>query len=177
VPRYFDDLAPITTASVAGAGVDEQVREFRLERVRQGMDAGWTNAQLATDLGVSSGTVEKLKRDVRGAPSEHNDLQRAARLERAQAALELQRSGLSRAEIAEKLEVSVESVKELLRDAKFYADPATDSARRELANAAHAERAQGTTREQFQRARGLTNGKASESWRDAAVLNAPSPTP
>ena len=71
----------------------------------------------------------------------------------------------------------MESVKELLRDAKFYADPATDSARLEVANAAHAERTQGTTRGPVQRARGLTNGKASEAWRDAAVLNASSPTP
>ena len=74
LPRYFDDLAPTTTvaATATPAGVDEQVRAFRLERVRQGMEAGWTNAQLGADLGVSAGTVEKLKREVRGEPSQHN---------------------------------------------------------------------------------------------------------
>jgi DNA polymerase-3 subunit epsilon len=86
--------------------------------------------------------------------------------------LKLQESGLSRAAIAEKLEMSVESVKALLRDAKFYTDPTTDPGRLEMANAARAARASGRTREQFARIQGLTSGKASEAWRDATVLNA-----
>lgn len=95
---------------------------------------------------------------------------RADRLERCRTAVELQRSGATRKQIGEHLDVSEEGVKALLRDGKFYADPDTDPERLDLAKAAATARAQGLSRATFGDQAGLSKGKGDESWKDADVL-------
>lgn len=92
------------------------------------------------------------------------------RAKRGQQALTMQRAGASRAEIAAALEISQDTVKSLLRDARFYANPESDPSRLARAREARRARDAGTTRDQFQADRGITSGKASETWRDSAML-------
>ncbi len=99
-----------------------------------------------------------------------NTLVRTERLVRCRQAVVLQNNGASRGQIAEHLGVGAEAVKALLRDGKFYEDPATDSDRLELAKRAAAARAEGLTRALFGDRARLSKGKAEESWRDADVL-------
>lgn len=109
----------------------------------------------------------------------HNSDQRSARLDRGQVALELQQAGWARAEIATHLGVGAETVKGLLRDAKFYANPQSDPSRLNLTHVAMAARQSGMTRDAFAQEQGLSRGKADEVWRDADVLrtNAQKPPP
>ena len=106
------------------------------------------------------------------AKSSYNVNARNERLARGQRALELASAGRTRKEIAAELGVGIEAVKELLRDARFYADPATDPARRELVAAATTAREAGKTRAEFAAAHQLSASKAKETWRDAEILNA-----
>lgn len=92
------------------------------------------------------------------------------RAERGVQALMMQRQGASRGHIAATLHVSQETVKSLLRDAKFYENPQSDPARLVIAREARDARSSGVTRDRFQRDRGLTAGKSTEAWRDAAML-------
>jgi DNA polymerase-3 subunit epsilon len=101
---------------------------------------------------------------------DHNGDQRSARLARARTALELQQAGWARADIATHLGVGPETVKGLLRDAKFYANPQSDPSRLNLAHVAMAARGGGMTRDVFAAEQGLSRGKADEAWRDADVL-------
>ena len=149
----------------------EEARQARLDQVRDGMERGWTNREIGSDLGVSLSTVEKLKREVRrGEAWDRNSEERAARLDRAREALGLQGQGRSRAEIGQRVSLSEATVKMLLRDAKFYIDPASDPARRRLACAAAAARRDGATRAKFQCDQGLSKPKSTEAWKDADVL-------
>lgn len=102
--------------------------------------------------------------------SNHNQQTRSNRLERCSRALSLQREGLSRAAIAEELSLGPETVKSLLRDAKFYEAPANDEERLSLARAAATARESGLTRSAFQAALALSPAKAVEAWRDADVI-------
>lgn len=95
----------------------------------------------------------------------------AAREERGVRALEMQRRGSPRAEIAAALGVSRDTVKSLLRDAKFYENPQSDPSRLVLAREARQARDAGITRDAFQVDRGITSGKSTEAWRDAATLD------
>ena len=136
-----------------------------------GMEGDLTNREIAAHLGVSSGVVEKLKREVRGGEAwDRNSEERAARMNRAREALGLQAQGRSRVEICQRMSLSPETVKMLLRDAKFYADPASDPVRRTLAYAAAAARRDGVVRSKFQADQGLTKPKSAEAWKDADVL-------
>ena len=96
---------------------------------------------------------------------------RSERLARGQRALELAAAGRTRREIAAELGVSPDAAKELLRDARFYADPATDPARMELVAAATIAREAGRSRAQFAAEQQLTQSKAKETWRDAEIIN------
>jgi len=107
--------------------------------------------------------------DARGG-NPRNRQQREERLARCREAVEYQDAGFSRREIAEALDVAPETVKILLRDGKFYADPESDPARSGAALAAAQARESGQTKEQFRTSQGLTAPKASEAWKDADVL-------
>jgi DNA polymerase-3 subunit epsilon len=107
-----------------------------------------------------------------GGRNASNAAARQNRLERCRRALELQSSGFTRREIGEAVGVSAESVKALLRDAKFFADPASDEERLQRASAAALAQRQGLTKEQFQVQVNLTGPKVNESWKDADVITA-----
>jgi hypothetical protein len=92
------------------------------------------------------------------------------RAERGKQALDMQRTGSSRVDIAGALGVGLETVKSLLRDAKFYENPESDPSRLALAREARQARSTGVTRDRFQGDRHLTPGRSTEAWRDAAML-------
>jgi DNA polymerase-3 subunit epsilon len=94
----------------------------------------------------------------------------ATRANRGVRALDLQRSGMTRAQIGKALGVGLETVKGILRDAKFYENPLSDPSRLALAREAYAARRAGLTRDRFQAEKGLSPGKSTETWRDAAML-------
>ena len=65
-------------------------------------------------------------------------------------------------------------MKAVLRDGKFYSDPATAPARLRTAHLAAKARRCGLTRAQFQAEQRLSPAKAKEAWRDSDVLLGPS---
>lgn len=95
---------------------------------------------------------------------------RRERLQRCQEAVELQAGGETRKQIAARFAVSEESVASLLRDGKFYADPASDPVRLGIAKSAAAAQQLGMTRADFRAEKGLSAAKADEAWRDADVM-------
>lgn len=100
----------------------------------------------------------------------HVGISMKERAERGRQALAMQRGGSSRADIAAAHHVSQETVKSLLRDAKFYENPQSDPSRLAIAREARQARASGVNRDAFQRDHGMTLGKSTEAWRDAAML-------
>lgn len=103
-----------------------------------------------------------------GAPRVESS--RADRVQRALTAVEQQRQGAARDQIAASLGVSVGTVQQLLRDGKWYLDQTTDAPRLSLAMAAANARAGGESQSAFQAGQALSRGKADEAWRDAAFL-------
>lgn len=99
-----------------------------------------------------------------------NATKRAERLARCAEVVALQEDGLNTVEIAKKLGIARETVKILLRDGKFYANPASDSVRLGLAQDARAAMSSGVVRAEFQSSRGLSGAKSKEAWKDADVL-------
>ncbi|GAA2135441.1 hypothetical protein GCM10009844_00700 [Nocardioides koreensis] len=108
--------------------------------------------------------------DTRGN-NEFNSALRTGRLDRCREAVELQREGFTRKEIGEWFDVGGETVKAMLRDGKFYADPASDPGRAAVAQAAADAKRSGLTRAQFQLGQKVSAPKAQEAWRDADVLD------
>lgn len=86
-------------------------------------------------------------------------------------ALCLQRSGLARGEIAEKLNRSVDTVKSLLSDARFYEAPDEFPERLMLAQQVGALRAQGLTQDEVLHHAGVSRKIGLRAWRDAQVLS------
>lgn len=85
-------------------------------------------------------------------------------------ALRLQRSGMARAGIAESLGRSLDTVKSLLSDAKFYESPESAPERLALANQMAALRARGATQEEAIEASGISKNTGARAWRDAHAL-------
>jgi len=115
---------------------DDQIRElFR---------AGESKAGIGRSLGVSHDTIRKVLGDHEGRPSQGgtsawSDATRNDRIQRCFRALELQRVGASRAQIARLVGTSPESVKDLLADGRFYQDPESYPERLALARQAVSE--------------------------------------
>lgn len=149
----------------------EQSRQHRLERAAAAEAAGMSNEELAASLGVSAATATGLKRQARGRAWDRNAEMRAERLERCASAVRLQDQGLTRAQIAVELSCGVETVANLLRDGRFFADPTSDSDRLDRAHDAARATASGLTRAQWRAARELSSAKAAEAWKDADVLD------
>lgn len=157
IPKYWDELMRDKRRArrEERAAERKQERQATAQRVaerafqREQRDArivdlhgnGRSRAQIAAELGVSSSTVATVlaKAGIR-ATGGMNDYSRAAqeaRIRRCQQALSLQRSALTRAEIAHAMGVSAETVKLLLRDARFYQAPEDSPERLNLAVLAH----------------------------------------
>lgn len=113
--------------------------------------------------------VRRVRATSRPDGAEFNDRQKADRRQRCSDTVRLQQQGLSRDDIAFKLGVSTGSVKELLRDGRFYLNPASDIERLELSRTALQAKRRGLTRDQFGSENALSNKKAIEAWRDAEI--------
>ncbi|UYY83093.1 hypothetical protein OIT41_08700 [Arthrobacter sp. YA7-1] len=117
--------------------------------------------------------VVTASNDTAGIPRLENAFNAAARrdrLERCNRAVELRALGLNRRDIAERLGVSVDRLKVLLRDGRFYSNPMSDQKRLHRAGAATRARKRGLTKDEFHADSGLTSAKASEAWKDAEVV-------
>ena len=132
----------------------------------------WIAAKRKSDplCGDCRGVSKKTSTGPNDGRNVTNIAVRGERLERCAQAVELQKNGASRREIAEQFGVGDETVKALLRDGKFYASPEADPERLDMAKRAAEARARGLTRTYFGDEARLSNGKADESWRDADVL-------
>lgn len=125
-------------------------------------DRGMTNGEIASKHGVSSSTVGKILKSAgrnsnraipdpnRISSANHVDLSRLEhpyygftrynaeailnRAEKCVRAANLQRTGISRAKIAEIMDISLKSVEKYLPDGKFYIDPRINEHRMELAS-------------------------------------------
>lgn len=140
--------------------------------INPGRATGWTWSPLL--IATTAGTAAQRKRptptgDDRGR-NDFNTATQRARVARCAEVVALQAAGSSRAEIAARVGTTTEGVKLLLRDGKFYADPASDPLRHETAKKASRARAERRTRADFQAQFALTTPKAQEAWRDAGVL-------
>ncbi|NYF99678.1 hypothetical protein [Janibacter cremeus] len=93
------------------------------------------------------------------------------RLARAGRALELQRHGHTRAEIAAALSTTPDTVKVLLQDARFYEDPTSNPERLDLAFAAITAVAAGKSKTAFHAESNRSERLTSRAWRDANTLD------
>ena len=151
----------------------QEARGRQREAVSARLAQGWTIARIAVELGVGIGTVQSLKGEADPAQgANHNTDELLARMARARAVLDMQLAGLSRDDIARRMQLGKETVKELLRDAKFHADRRTDPPRLSTARAAACAQQSGVTRQQFATMQHLSAAKAAEAWRDAKILTA-----
>lgn len=139
-----------------------------------GTKSAWSWSPLLMASSSSTATAKEKKKSVRGDDRGRNDFNIQAqreRVARCAEAVRLQQHGLSRTEIGRQLGAGSDAVKMLLRDGKFYANPASDPVRAALARQAEVSRELRLTRAQFQVQAGLSTPKALEAWRDAAVLH------
>ncbi|MDF9277596.1 hypothetical protein P4U43_07320 [Arthrobacter sp. EH-1B-1] len=96
---------------------------------------GLPKTAIARALKCSEHQVRSLLR-ARGIPApDANEISRSARLNRCHQALALQQDGLTRNEIAQFMGCSFETVKGMLKDAKFFEHPSSDPQRLERAQA------------------------------------------
>lgn len=87
---------------------------------------GLTKISIARQLGCSETKVRSTLTAAGVSTTNANAVSRDERLTRARLALELQRGGLTRLNIARQLEYTIDTVKGLLKDAKFFEDPTSD---------------------------------------------------
>lgn len=140
--------------------------------INRGRETGWTWSPLLIATAATSAAQRKTPTST-GDDRGRNDFNSATQRERVARCAEVvafQGAGLSRGEIAARMGTNTEGVKILLRDGKFYADPATDPLRHEIAKKAAQAREERCTRADFQAQFLLTTPKAQEAWRDAGVL-------
>lgn len=136
--------------------------------------AGRSQRSIAVELGISEHKVRQLTQDVptqgpRGAW--HANLQEN-RISDAISALELQRAGFTRAQICTEMQRSIESVKDLLSDAKFYEAPQEFPGRLALAELARSARDEGLPKDQVLARLGVSRPAGMRAFRDAAALAA-----
>ena len=136
--------------------------------------AGRTHAETAVILGVPAKAVPGLlQAGRRTAPEQAVDWhvrEQSARIDRAREALRLQRAGLSRAVIATELGCSMQSIKDMLADARFYENPSIDLGRHSRARRCQELRGQGLVKEQVLDALATSRAAGLRAFRDAAAL-------
>lgn len=135
--------------------------------------SGMSKRAIATELGIADHQVRKLLADEQPQNAAASTWHAAAQQERiadARRALDLQRTGMARGQIAVEMERSQQSIKELLSDAKFYENPSQYPGRHQLARRAVDLRAEGFAKAEVL-ARLNTSGLAgTRAFRDASVL-------
>lgn len=123
-----------TARRVAGRDLERTQRDARIVELHRG---GRSRTAIAHELGIASSTVTKALAAVgvheTGGMNDYSRAAQEARIERCRHALELQRSGLSRAEIALAMRLSSDTVRLLLRDGRFYESPESNRDRLDLA--------------------------------------------
>lgn len=95
--------------------------------------AGMTIAQIKVVLRCSEQIVRKAIQAAGITAFNTNMIARDKKLARGKVALRMQRAGETRGHIAAELGCSVDTVKDMLRDAKFFEDPASDLQRQQKA--------------------------------------------
>lgn len=135
--------------------------------------AGMSKRAIATRLGITDHEVRKLLASEQamdpGASTWHSAAKQE-RLDAARVALAHQRAGLTRSEICERMGRSVESIKQLLSDAKFYETPAKFPGRYELARQCMELRAKGLAKSEVLDAMSVSTPVRLRAFRDASVL-------
>ena len=169
--RYLETMHAVALED--GVITATELRELKRAARALGQPGAFDDVQVTSARSTRASTTSHT-------PSPHstpqgltNDRSRQARVERAKEAVRLQRSGMSRDEVAQRLGISTHSIKKLLRDGRFYLDPTTDTARLMLVQSAAEARTSGTTMVQFGAEHGLSGTKAQEAWRDADILHTP----
>jgi hypothetical protein len=111
-------------------------QEAFVERVKVVHASGASMSAMCRDLGCSASRIKRVL-SLKGldALPKQNQVAKDERMVRAQQALRLQQGGYTRNQIAGKMDCSFETVKSMLKDAKFYADPWTDLERLHLVRA------------------------------------------
>ncbi|MHC6231742.1 hypothetical protein ACX5I6_19590 [Arthrobacter sp. MMS24-T111] len=126
---------------------------------------------------VWSPMVEPVKENTKQKSSDGhgrnatNAAARRDRIDRCRRALELQLNGSSRRDISTVLGVSQDGVKLLLRDAKFFENPASNERRLQRALAADSAQKRGLTKAQYKEESGFDDPQVNQSWKDADALN------
>lgn len=111
-----------------------EAREALDESIRQLAREGVSRAAIAARLNCSETKVRSTLQRAGLAASNANVASRNERLDRATQALALQKDGFTRREIAQAFDCSFETIKGLLKDAKFFQDPSSDLGRQRRAN-------------------------------------------
>jgi predicted transcriptional regulator len=148
--------------------------ELSIEALRlQG--EGRTHAEIAAVLGVPPAAVPGLLSHGRKAAPEKavdwHAREQMQRVDRAREALRLQRSGMSRAEVATAVGCSAEAVKDLLADARFYEAPDANPDRLALARSCQVLRDSGLPKADVLVALGASRAGGERAYRDASVLS------
>ena len=147
----------------------EKLVTERDDKIRDLFRTGESKAGISRSLGVSHDTILKALGDQDVGPSQGgnnawSDTMQNDRLQRCFRAIELQKEGATRAQIARLFGVSPESAKLLLADGRFYQDPESHPERLTLARQADSEGWTNT----MGKALGASGLRAA---RDARVLN------
>ncbi|TLM83643.1 hypothetical protein FDW83_09290 [Pseudarthrobacter sp. NamE2] len=111
-----------------------EAREALDESIRQLARKGLSKSGIAARLKCSETKVRSTLQRAGLTAANANDTSRNERLDRANHALTLQKDGFTRKEIAQAFDCSFETVKGLLKDAKFFEDPSSDPGRQQRAN-------------------------------------------
>lgn len=98
--------------------LDESIHRLALQ--------GLPKTAIARELNCSETKVRSTLQQVGVSAANANEISRNERLSRGRQALGLQREGLTRHEIAQFMGCSFDTVKDLLKDAKFFEDPESD---------------------------------------------------
>ncbi|MFG2588717.1 hypothetical protein [Streptomyces sp. NPDC048438] len=134
---------------------------------------GRRNRDIAEELSLTPKQVENLLHRARKAagitPPRNEDLQTERRRAAAEA-LRHRRSGMARAQIAQAMGRSLESVKDLLQDAVFYDAPEDHPERLELARHCAELRGSGLAKEEVLEKLGVSRAKGLKAFRDASFL-------
>lgn len=104
----------------------EAARLSRAAEVLRLRATGLSAAKVAKEIGISEETARKIingGRTGQAGYNEHAERTQSERLERCRRAIALQKSGLTRAQIAGEMGLSPSTIKILLHDARFCSDP------------------------------------------------------
>lgn len=151
----------------------DQLRSQQRDEARRLAESGRSLASISTSLGVSTSVVSSRLREAGVPPRDParvNDQAAAERVARALEAARLQERGLSRQEIGAALDCGPDSVKQLLADGRFYANPSGQPERLALAQRCAALAIDGLDKSGVLGELGVAGGSALRAWRDAQAL-------